>query len=199
MEYKDLQRLETIRNQSCAKWISEKVSDETKKYTAMAIWHDNRWLGVAIDAVYKKWGREGVEVLKKAFFEFGKKEAQRIIQKVNPKEINVRTFLAQLYPNVEPHMRAVGMEIQRIEFNDYFSHSRVMNCPACDAWKDVTDSPWILCEIVSLAHDQGFAKGCGPDFEWVGHPELGGQQGLARGRPYCTMMLELKGPPVKRY
>lgn len=169
---------------------------EVVEFAKEAVWKDGRWMALMVKSVYEKWGQEAIDVLCKAFYEFGIEEGKRYKKEYGyegrENEIDVAVALRDIYPNVHKHLGAAGLEIERIKFCPTESESHIPMCSIFDAWKSIWDKPWFMCEIMSKSHDEGFMKGLNPKLEWTHHAEKDGQKGLARGEAYCKMRLVLK-------
>ena len=91
----------------------------------------------------------------------------------------------------QPILRIRG-DMERVKFSPTESESKVLSCSQLEAWKEVWDKPWILCEIFATCQDEGFMEGVNPKLKWHKHVERDGAKGLARGAAYpCTIGLKL--------
>jgi hypothetical protein len=171
-------------------------SEEIQKFAKDAVFKDARWMAVIVKAMYKKYGRDAIDVLNDAFFEFGKAEGEKYKKLAGYEgredEIDVQVALQDIYPQVHMHAGAAGLILERIHFEPEESISHCHQCPMFEGWKDVWDEPWFMCEFISYHHDRGFMAGLNPKFEWTEHAEKDGAPGLARakGDP-CRMHLVL--------
>jgi len=176
-------------------------SEETKlpymfqKYITAAVVNSHQTIAVLVEAIYRKYGREGVEVMKKAVYDLNMEKTKKLIETVKPEKRDLRTLLTQILPQLDLEFHVLGIGLDRIEFREDYSHSHVTSCPALDAWKTVVNDPEVLgalCEIISFAADKARTDAFNPKIQWTCHPEIGGQEGLARGKPYCRMVCEHK-------
>ena len=171
-------------------------SEEIQEFAKDAVFKDARWMAVIVKAIYKKYGREAIDVLNDAFFEFGKAEGEKYKKlsgyEGREDEIDVQVALQDIYPQVHMHAGAAGLVLERIDFRPEESISHCHKCPMYDGWKDVWDESWFMCEFISYHHDRGFMAGLNPKLEWTEHAEKDGAPGLARdkGDP-CRMHLVL--------
>ena len=171
-------------------------SEEIQKFADDAVFKDARWMAVIVKAIYEKYGREAIDVLNDAFYEFGKKEGEKYKKLAGYEgredEIDVKVALADIYPQVHMHAGAAGLVLERIHFEPDESISHCHKCPMLDGWKDVWDKSHFMCEFISYHHDRGFMAGLNPKLEWTEHAEKDGAPGLARdkGDP-CRMHLVL--------
>ena len=132
-------------------------------------------MAVIVKAMYKKYGRESIDVLNDAFFEFGKAEGEKYKKLAGYEgredEIDVQVALQDIYPQVHMHAGAAGLVLERIHFEPEESISHCHQCPMFEGWKDVWDEPWFMCEFISYHHDRGFMAGLNPKLEWTEHAE----------------------------
>ena len=169
-------------------------SKEIQEFADDAVFKDARWMAVIVKAMYEKYGREAIDVLNDAFYEFGKEEGKKYKKLAGYEgkedEITVEVALRDIYPQVHMHAGAAGLELERIEFGPEESISHCHACPMLDGWQDVWDQSYLMCEFISYHHDRGFMDGLDPRFEWTEHAEKDGAEGLARnnGKP-CRMHL----------
>ncbi len=171
-------------------------SEEIQKFAKDAVFKDARWMAVIVKAMYEKFGREAIDVLNDAFFEFGKNEGEKYKKlsgyEGREDEIDVQVALQDIYPQVHMHAGAAGLILERIHFEPDESISHCHQCPMYEGWKDIWDEPWFMCEFISYHHDRGFMAGLNPKLEWTEHAEKDNAPGLARakGDP-CRMHLVL--------
>ena len=171
------------------------LSPEALEFVKEAVWKDGRWMAVMAKAVSEKWGREAIDVLCEAFYEFGVTEGKRCKKEAGydgrENEIDVAVALKDFYAKFHKHILAAGLCAERrLCEGKYNCH--VLKCPIFDAWKSVWDKPWLMCEIMSKSFDEGFMHGLNPKLEWLSYPEKNGQKGLGRGAEYCNVELVIK-------
>ena len=125
-----------------------------------------------------------------AVVEFCKKEYEKAGLK--PEDCDVEVALTKVYPNAHKHFSPAGLDMERVKFSPAESETRVLSCSQLDAWKEVWDKPWIMCEIFATCQDEGFMEGVNPKLKWHKHVERDGAKGLAHGPEYpCTIGLKL--------
>jgi hypothetical protein len=170
-------------------------SNEVVKFIQETVHKDGKWMAMFVKAAYEKWGREVIDVMCKAFYEFGMKEAVQYKKEAGYEgredELDVKTIMEDIYSDVFKHLRIAGFEKKVKTFNAKESDITFSRCPILDAWKSVWDKPWFMCEIAKC-YDEGFMKGINPKLEWTHYAEKDGQEGLARGKVYEKMRLILK-------
>ncbi len=159
--------------------------EEIQKFAKDAIFKDGRWMAVIVKAMYEKFGREAIDVLNETFYQFGKAEGERYKKLAGYEgredEITVEVALGEIYPQVHMHAGAAGLKLERVEYGPEESISQCHACPMYDAWKDIWDEPWLMCEFFAFHQDRGFMEGVNPKLEWTEHVEKDGAKGLARG------------------
>ena len=73
--------------------------------------------------------------------------------------------------------------------------TRDTKCTQLDAWKTLTDKPWIMCDIESEV-EQGMAEAMNPKMVYTQYsgPKIKGKTrwGLSKGRPCCEFIMEMK-------
>jgi hypothetical protein len=160
-----------------------------------ALWKDGRLMAIAVKAMHEKFGREAIDVLCKAFYEYGLSEGDRYKEKFGYKdkedEIDVPTAM-KIYADFHKHIIAAGLNSQVVNVCATEREACVLECPIFDAWKSVWDKSYLMCEIMSKSLDEGFMQGLNPKLEWVNYPEKDAQEGLARGAKCCRVKLYLK-------
>ena len=133
--------------------------------------------------------------LREAVREFGREKGAYFREQagLKPEECDVAVALTKVYPNAHKHFSPAGLDMERVTFSPTESETRVLSCSQLDAWKDVWDKPWIMCEIFATCQDEGFMEGVNPKLRWHKHVERDGAKGLARGMQHpCTIGLKLE-------
>ncbi len=163
-------------------------------YAKEAVQKMGGMLGMVIDAVYEKWGREAIEVIGEKVKEDARKKGQKFREEegYKPEEVDVEIALKEIYPKSHGALAAAGLDIERIKLHRDESESHVHYCGLLEGYKAKTDKPWLLCEIFAKYHDEGFMNGVNPKLEWTAHVEKDGAPGLAREKEFpCILKLKL--------
>jgi len=169
-------------------------SEETKEIVKRCIWMESRKLAVTVKAIYEAFGDEGMNVLKKAMTEFGRQKGAEIRDEkgLKAEDCDVEVTLSQIYPEAHKHFAPAGLDMERVEFTPTRSESKVHSCSQLNAWKDVWDESWRMCEIYAKCQDEGFMEGVNPKLKWHKHVLKDGSKCLAHGDAHpCVIGLEL--------
>jgi hypothetical protein len=78
-----------------------------------------------------------------------------------------------------------------VEATDRRLVTRDTMCVLLEGWKEGTDKPEIMCEIDSEV-EKAMAEAINPNMTYTKY-----DWGMARGKPYCEFIVELKETPIK--
>ena len=129
--------------------MAQEFSEETVEYVKRAIWMESRKLAVIVKAMYEKYGQEAMDVMGEAMRKFGHEKGEQYRKEagLEPHECDVEQTLTKIYPQAHKHFSPAGLDMERVAFSAQKSESKVHSCSQLNAWKDIWDKPWIMCEI----------------------------------------------------
>jgi len=134
-----------------------------------------------VSAVENEFGQHGVEVLKKAFKELGRKSGEDLLRESVVKEKGLKGFLRYL----SELTTITGFKFEIIEPSERKKILRVHHCPYEIVWRKMQASKKV-CEVLTQI-DEGMAEAfCGRQI----HLELASS--VFEGTPYCDYVFELK-------
>ena len=172
----------------------KEFSPEVVELVKRTVWMESRKLAVVVKAVYEEFGEAGLDTIRSAVREFGKQKGQYFREEagLTEEECDVEVALTRVYPEAHKHFAPAGLDMERVKFGPKESETRVKSCGQLEAWREVWDKPWIMCEIFAASQDEGFMEGVNPKLKWHKHVERNGANGLARGKEFpCTIGLKL--------